>query len=151
MEQIKCPHCGKTHYTITGNNQTCLYNPVVVGPDGRISMNDSNIYVSNCECLDCGERFDIRSQYGKTTVLDCGPTDPRPIPAEFSRTTIIGEPVTAELAIGTALKTDRFCINFDHLRANPEAGFTLILDGKEHSFENLDTLKEKLREFFKMK
>ena len=128
MEQIKCPHCGKTHYTITGNNQTCLYNPVVVGPDGRISMNDSNI-----------------------TVLDCGPTDPRPIPTEFSRTTIISEPVTAELAIGTALKTDRFCINFDHLRANPEAGFTLILDGKEHSFENLDTLKEKLREFFKMK
>lgn len=151
MEIIKCPHCGKSHYTIQGNSQTCAYNPMVIGSNGKLSMNDSNIHISDCECLECGERFDIRVQYGKTTVMDCGPANPRMMPADFSRTTIINEPMTVELAIGTALKTDRFCINFDHLRADPEAGFTLILDGEEHSFENLNAIKKKLREFFKMK
>jgi Zn finger protein HypA/HybF involved in hydrogenase expression len=151
MEAIKCPKCGKSHYMIRGNRQTCLYNPMVVGANGNLLMNDSNIYMTDCECLECGEKFEVDSRYGKTTVMDCGSANPQMIPEDFSRTAFINKPMTAELAIGAALKADQICINLDRLGANPDEKFTLVLEGKEYSFTNFDDFKKRLGEFLKMK
>lgn len=56
MNEVKCPVCGESHYTVTSRMSTLIgYNPIYV--DGRLISSDPNTTTVSCECLNCGEHF----------------------------------------------------------------------------------------------
>lgn len=64
-EIIKCPHCGKSHYSMGAMKSTCIgYTPVY--KDGKLVSQDPNYYTVCCHCLACDNNFFITTHYGKT-------------------------------------------------------------------------------------
>lgn len=56
MTMIKCPHCGKSHYSEDYHTSTCMgWTPVV--KDGVRYDEDPNIHTTHCTCLECGCNF----------------------------------------------------------------------------------------------
>ena len=58
---IKCPKCGKSHFTIGPSTTTCMYCPPVV-EDGKMVSKDHNISKTECTCLECGCIFILEDQ-----------------------------------------------------------------------------------------
>ncbi len=59
-DNIKCPYCGASHYTLGTTIVSCVYYPPVV-QDGRMIVNDHNYSRTECNCLECGRVFHIVS------------------------------------------------------------------------------------------
>lgn len=52
----KCPKCGKSHYQVLYSTTTCLgWGPVYY--NGKLINSNPNTTTTNCQCLECGERF----------------------------------------------------------------------------------------------
>lgn len=64
---IKCPYCGKSHYTEGCGFSTSVYFPPVY-KNGKNINPDGNITTSEAHCLECGKDFIIEVQYGKAKV-----------------------------------------------------------------------------------
>lgn len=67
MTEIKCPHCGKVHYTEDYHTSTAMGWSAIV-KDGVRYDEDPNIHTTHCTCLECGAQFAISTCRGKTTV-----------------------------------------------------------------------------------
>lgn len=63
MENIKCPHCGKSNYKESSTTTTLTYSPTV-RQDGEIISADRNYYTTYCLCLECGKMFRIIERAG---------------------------------------------------------------------------------------
>lgn len=61
---IKCPHCGKSHYMELGGFRTAGYYPAVY-KDGVNVNPDRNISTTTCQCLECYEYFQYKEQQEK--------------------------------------------------------------------------------------
>lgn len=61
MTMIKCPHCGKSHYSEDYHTSTCMgWTPVV--KDGIRYSEDPNIHTTHCTCLECGGEFSFNNK-----------------------------------------------------------------------------------------
>lgn len=61
---IKCPNCGKSHYTKRYSVQTAVYYPTVY-QDGKVVSRDGNISTVHCTCIECHHDFTYQEQYGE--------------------------------------------------------------------------------------
>lgn len=60
---IKCPYCGKSHYTEDYHTSTAMgWTPVV--KDGVRYDNDPNTHTTHCTCLECGGQFSFDNKGG---------------------------------------------------------------------------------------
>ena len=66
-EIIKCPHCGKSYYSMGYMSSTCIgYNRIF--KDGVEITKDPNYHTTQCHCLECNKDFCITVHEGKTYV-----------------------------------------------------------------------------------
>ena len=57
---IKCPHCGKSHYSEDYHTSTAMgWTPIV--KDGVRYDEDPNIHTTYCTCLECGGEFSFNN------------------------------------------------------------------------------------------
>ena len=58
---IKCPHCGKSHYSEDYHTSTAMgWTPIV--KDGVRYDEDPNIHTTHCTCLECGGEFSFNNK-----------------------------------------------------------------------------------------
>jgi hypothetical protein len=55
-EQIKCPHCGDSHYSELCSVSTMAYYPPVY-KDGVMVNTGRNTETHTCQCMSCGNSF----------------------------------------------------------------------------------------------
>ena len=53
---IKCPHCGKSHYSIDGSVIKNIYVPLII-KDGKVISDGKSPTIHYYTCLECGEHF----------------------------------------------------------------------------------------------
>lgn len=53
---IKCPHCGKSHYSIDGTEVKCIYVPLII-KDGKVVSDGQSPSITYYTCLECGKNF----------------------------------------------------------------------------------------------
>jgi len=64
---IKCPKCGESYFTEKYSMTTAVYYPPVL--KNGININpDMNSTTTECQCMNCGERFSYRIVGGKIYV-----------------------------------------------------------------------------------
>ncbi len=57
-KDIKCPHCGASHFKVGSSWSTAMYCPTII-KDGKVISKDHNIVNTEYECLNCGKTFTI--------------------------------------------------------------------------------------------
>lgn len=68
MNNFKCPHCGKSHYSCEGGITTAMYY-VPVYKDGVNVNPDGNITTYQCKCMECGTEFSVQVRYGEVIEI----------------------------------------------------------------------------------
>ena len=53
---IKCPHCGASHFILRGGSTTLVYCPTII-KDGKVISKDINQFTQEYECLECGKTW----------------------------------------------------------------------------------------------
>ena len=64
MMEIKCPHCGASHYQEGPSTRTAVYYPPI-WKDGVNTNPDMNTTTTEAHCCECHYDFVIKSQGGK--------------------------------------------------------------------------------------
>lgn len=62
--KIKCPKCSASRYIEQGTVGTLISWPLIY-ENGKLISKDPNIYTTSCECLACGQEFDIVRKEGQ--------------------------------------------------------------------------------------
>lgn len=58
-QNVKCPHCGESYYTVMYSDSTCVYYPPIY-KDGVNINPDRNTTTRHCRCMNCGKEFTIK-------------------------------------------------------------------------------------------
>lgn len=67
MNSIKCPKCGESYYKECYSTVTAVYYPPIY--KNGININpDKNITTTVCQCINCNNTFNYRTQCGE--ILD---------------------------------------------------------------------------------
>ena len=53
---IKCPYCGKSHYSMDGSEVMDIYVPLIM-KDGKVISDGKSPSIDYYTCLECGEKF----------------------------------------------------------------------------------------------
>jgi len=72
FSKIECKTPDKCRFTVSPMSSTCMYYPPSYDRSGKNQNPDGNVTSGSGVCVECGKRFAISVQYGKTeiTVLE---------------------------------------------------------------------------------